>query len=737
MRKMNQAEPGRVKTQVAKIVSSTILASILTACGGGGGGSDDAGTNPAVDANAAKVAGYVMKGVVTHGVVSAYAVVNGQKGELLANGLTDENGFYSLAIPSTYNGPVKLEVRAGSDSSMICDAADGCGDAASIPSYDTNRNGQIDFGEAFPLDTEFALDAAIPAVSGGSTISAAVTSITHLASAYAEHFPEGLSAESIAQANSQAANIFAVNGNILSLTPPNLADSAAVAKAESASVYYAIMSAAVLGTVDRDNLGSQLNALAQTFAGLNGQLYQNHALDNSVAFDDIAEQAFLLADKLELTESRSKSARLLQIARTSTVSSLTQAQSSPTSSAAPVDQAKQFVADINSWNGMLNFKNSEGLFAEHHTQMQQNLLPVLAPMQQTLAGVAAWGLVPVLPELVVATYCNSLMGLAKTLCHSMISTDGLSRACVSGSGLTLFGHDACDLVKQIKLVKRSDYNVVYNLLEGTVSAKGTVNGQTVDLLMTANTADEGETLSLLIEGTVENASAKVNLQSSTISFNFADGINLLRLKAPGTANAEFIGSVVQKASETVTDPISFEGQMNLDVDLSNLANLNSSGDEQVVLNLSESLASRNLEFNLMLAGQFSAESGDSLQSTLTVHGGDTNTYSLSYEIDSPDLTTTALATVSGTIDQSVMKPVDIELYYAGRSILASNDENDLNRYSLLNQDGILIDVNLDPAATGSIGSATLAGATLAGISHQDASYLVEFADGSSTTLNLQ
>ncbi|HET8704922.1 MAG TPA: hypothetical protein VFM46_01365, partial [Pseudomonadales bacterium] len=332
--------------QLTQIASATLIASVLTACGGGGsGGSNSAASAAQNDPNAAHVAGYVMKGAVAHGVVTAYAVTNGQKGELLANALTDANGYYSLNIPSNYAGPVKIEVHAGSDSTMICDAADGCGDAASIPSYDTNRNGKIDFGEEFPLDSDFELDAAVPSVTGGTSLNAAVTTITHMAAQYAERFSSGLNADSIAEANSQAANIFSVTGNILNLTPPNLASSDAISKSDAASIHYAIMSAAILGVVDRENLGSKLNELAQTFANLNGQLYQNHALDNSVALDDIAEQAFALADKLNLDESRTKAARLLQISRRAAFSSLTDAQASPTSTAEPVDKAKQFVAD--------------------------------------------------------------------------------------------------------------------------------------------------------------------------------------------------------------------------------------------------------------------------------------------------------------------------------------------------------------------------------------------------------
>ncbi|HET8704708.1 MAG TPA: hypothetical protein VFM46_00290, partial [Pseudomonadales bacterium] len=394
------------------------------------------------------------------------------------------------------------------------------------------------------------------------------------------------------------------------------------------------------------------------------------------------------------------------------------------------------VADINSWSGILNFKNGDGLFSDHQLQMQQNLVPVLANMQQTLGGVAAWGLVPALPELAIASYCNSLPDLSRSLCNSLISTEGLSNACIHGSGLMLFGKDVCDVVKNIHLVKRSNYNVVYNMLDGTVTAQGLVNGNTVDLTMTANTSSSGKRLSFTIEGTVDNDSAHLTLQSSTVNLDFADAINLRKLKAPASASAEFTGSLAQKASDSVSDPVSFNGQLNLSVDLSSLSMTNASSGEQLVQTLSNTLTSRNLVFNLMLSGSLSSESGDLLDSSLSVHGGETNTYALSYAIESPDLSAPAYATLSGSIDQAVMKPVSIELNYAGRTITASNDAQDLNHFSLQNQDGVSIDLNLTPSLAGAAGAISLDAATLASIQHQNAAYVVEFADGSSAMLNL-
>ena len=80
-------------------------AMVVSGCGAGAGVG-------AVTSNL--VGGFAIKGPIVNGTVNAYALLpTGEKGTLLAEGLTDESGAFQLTIED-YEGSVWIEVVAGS-----------------------------------------------------------------------------------------------------------------------------------------------------------------------------------------------------------------------------------------------------------------------------------------------------------------------------------------------------------------------------------------------------------------------------------------------------------------------------------------------------------------------------------------------------------------------------------------------------------------------------------------------
>lgn len=107
-----------------KLALSVAIASTLTlsGCGGGGGGSSSA---PAEN-TARTITGTAVKGIMINAEVTAWEL--NEDGERLEASVgstkTDENGLYSLKLNENYNGgPVEIEVFAGDNTSMICDAS--------------------------------------------------------------------------------------------------------------------------------------------------------------------------------------------------------------------------------------------------------------------------------------------------------------------------------------------------------------------------------------------------------------------------------------------------------------------------------------------------------------------------------------------------------------------------------------------------------------------------------------
>ena len=89
----------------------TGLALSLAACGGGGGGGSGGGTTPPPPVTGT-VSGTAVKGPVSGGTMTAYALSNGAMGAKIASATTGADGSFSLSMGS-YAGPVMLQMTGG------------------------------------------------------------------------------------------------------------------------------------------------------------------------------------------------------------------------------------------------------------------------------------------------------------------------------------------------------------------------------------------------------------------------------------------------------------------------------------------------------------------------------------------------------------------------------------------------------------------------------------------------
>ncbi|MCG8670601.1 MAG: hypothetical protein MI867_14380, partial [Pseudomonadales bacterium] len=87
---------------------------LLTGCGGSGGssGGGSSSSSQSPKAKSQQVSGTAVKGTISNGEVSIYAITNGVKSNLLVRTTTDNNGDYRATVPGTYSGPVLIEITA-------------------------------------------------------------------------------------------------------------------------------------------------------------------------------------------------------------------------------------------------------------------------------------------------------------------------------------------------------------------------------------------------------------------------------------------------------------------------------------------------------------------------------------------------------------------------------------------------------------------------------------------------
>lgn len=176
---------------------------LLSACGGGGSSTPDcANCNQSMPG--ASISGLAVKGAISNGTVTAYAVTaSGTRGGDITSTTTSGSGHYTLSLGS-YTGSVFLELTGGS---YIDEAT---GQTINVPSAAGS-----------------GLQAVVSNVTTESTLEVQITPLTTLAAARAHGMVGGFTATNIDAANQQVGTYFG-GLDILGTAPinPLIADSA-------------------------------------------------------------------------------------------------------------------------------------------------------------------------------------------------------------------------------------------------------------------------------------------------------------------------------------------------------------------------------------------------------------------------------------------------------------------------------------------------------------------------------
>jgi|GEM_PF-5232303 hypothetical protein len=143
-----------------------ISSALLTACGGGGGSSTS--STPTTYS----VSGTAAKGIIQHGIVTAKEYVN-KNWATVGSTTTDDQGNYSLTLTNYSGGPLKIEITAGTNTTMKCDNVAGCGNSST-------------FGTPIALTSDFTMAAILPSVSTPTLTNVPVTPYTNMAAHKAE-----------------------------------------------------------------------------------------------------------------------------------------------------------------------------------------------------------------------------------------------------------------------------------------------------------------------------------------------------------------------------------------------------------------------------------------------------------------------------------------------------------------------------------------------------------------------
>ncbi|MGD8939009.1 MAG: hypothetical protein PVJ72_06495 [Gammaproteobacteria bacterium] len=524
----------------AFVIFLTIL---LSACSGGGGGGGGGGGQPPADT---KVGGSVVKGVIKNATVDIYAISNGQIGASpLTSVTTNSNGAYSFTLSPDFSGPVMVEVHnnASDNATMTCDNIGGCAGHA--------------FGADMPLGT-VTLKTYVQNVTGGSSQTASITPFTLMAAKLLDkQVADGqvtYNAQSIADANSQVGNLLSIN-NIVITTPPDITKTTS-ADADSNSLKYALLSAAITAIAQQDHAGdisAAITALVNSFTTTSheGQLLNKDMADDpaTISLSELMESAEMLSSYLpiEFTYGGNVTSQLSNLATIAQNSAdeWTSAEPSPTGDMGDLDKVKNFVADVRTWGHVI-----EEEFNANTGQLQSRMdaagttLDIAAPLLSEAFDYAA----------------NAALEAFKTnatVVLSEYSPDPNNPVTATGEA-TISGD--------------------------TVTVTGTANGTSINMVIDFPATLTGTEFTLtMTSATVSNSDAEIVVtQPSSMVLIFEESVDLTPIQSGGTL--ESIPSPVRAELDltaeinelNVTNAVNFDGALHVVV-------VGSKGDENTVI----------------------------------------------------------------------------------------------------------------------------------------------------------
>lgn len=277
---------------------STLLSTLLlAACGSGSSGMSDGDSSsissqPATSANTqslplprAVIQGEATKGVIASGIVSAYSISDSNNPlELLDSARSNSQGQFELSVPeSALGSQVLLQVTVDSNSTMLCDLAQGCTDPESGNWYS--------FGSATPLRESFQLLGMLHKNLAG-THDANISALSHLIVATALNLPDGLTTANVKQATKWVKDTFELARNPLATNMIDVTSAEAISRASESELIQSI-------------IGAGFYDLARTESWSNAELSVNH-----VSSRTIIENASIIANEVSEVSSSSVQERV-------------------------------------------------------------------------------------------------------------------------------------------------------------------------------------------------------------------------------------------------------------------------------------------------------------------------------------------------------------------------------------------------------------------------------------------
>jgi len=620
------------KTLIAVALSST-----LAACGSDSSTPDPVTPPPPPPAPVETVVdGKGIKGVLNNAVVTVYKFVDGEpvaltEDELVdANIITDDAGNYSFTVLD-YDGPIKVELSPSSDpenpTTMTCDAPAGCGDTA--------FGQQIDLTAADPEFKLAAISVVDPESEGDVKVN--VSALTHLASELIEANDAGVTTESVSEESSKIANTFGITGDITQLEPTVTDDAAAVAGEDNEDeLRYGLINAGIMSALfsgesdDTAVLSTKLAEVAGDLVENDGAILVNQdeeaegfelalsdvlegagsaaaAAAEAIAADETLEDTADILDDLAQEEVNLENEQAYQEANVGEDGLAEVVTEEPTEGDA-VAKAKGMVEDMRLFTHLFDEETDEGAG-----------LATQGDAYATLLGNAS---------LMIETETESFTLLSQV-------SEVLADLAMEYDAGTITPEVAAIGINVATLIEGATGSISFDEETDNGGVSFNVDVTSGNEVATLNAevmfAEDGLSITLNIDGSVESAGASFMLKEGSLAKIVLDTAVSRSALEDDSYEGEIVSGeltldleLAQKATDTVTDPVTFAGMLTTELLPVGERVLNERWDwdeqnQQDIVSYGRSeLETIILPEMLTLSGEFSSLEGNSIGATLTV-----------------------------------------------------------------------------------------------------------------------
>ncbi|CAA0102553.1 Uncharacterised protein [Zhongshania aliphaticivorans] len=608
----------RQKPKFKKYLLSLAVAASLTACGGGGGGGSSSASS--------SVGGTASKGIIIGGTVNAYAIdADGsidRTTPLASPALTIEDGTYSLSLNSSYVAGTALyiEITAEDGATMRCDIAQ-CGtDTGGTP---------IVFGDTYPLESDFAMAATLPAAAGSDTISVNITPLTDIASKLTlQKVISGANASDAALAsNAQVANRLGISGGLIDQPIVDITNADAVNGATKAALEYNLKAAAAIAAALS---GDNSLSLEDAVASLSDQFVNGGIADKettasaSITIEEMLEEAIALLDNIKDVDGVNDDDEELNAASTDIAAAEADAEQNGDTTASQGDipddvgsegllATKAFVKQVRDLANAGVITDNQAAFADQIELTAE----VLAGDGDIVAE--AMGLALNAIANAVAEYED-----AEGTKPSSSSTDGIT------VDISVSGDTETYEVDQTLSVSETSVTLALNAVNATTFTENST--ETVNNDGSTTYDDSGNAnIDLTLSGSVASSAAKLSIDdgsSLSAEFSYSEEITeneTLTSESEAWDSTTTVENASAELSVTLEqldgdNPVTFSGAMSIEFDSFNFTDngtYENSYSEQIYSDSENYTESTSLDgLDLTLSGNFSDTDGNTINATL-------------------------------------------------------------------------------------------------------------------------